>query len=94
LNQVVRQFAFPVRRCDDAVADIPPWAKVFLRFDLDCGYWQVELDAESRDRTAFFTPNGKKHWTVMPIRFLNSHAIFVAMMEKLKGKWNKSAEPK
>jgi hypothetical protein len=26
LNQVVRQFAFPIRRCDDAVADIPPWA--------------------------------------------------------------------
>jgi hypothetical protein len=91
LNQVVRPFAFPIRRCDDAVADIPPWAKCFLSFDLDCGYWQVALDAESRDRTAFFTPNGKKHWTVMPMGFLNSHAIFVAMMEKLKETWNKSA---
>ncbi len=55
LNQVVRPFQFPIRRCDDAVADIPPWAKYFLSFDLDSGYWQVELDAESRYRTAFFS---------------------------------------
>jgi hypothetical protein len=91
LNQIVRPFAFPIYRCDDTVADILSWAKFFLSFDLDCGYWQVELDAESRERTAFFTPNGKMHLTVMPMGFLNSHAIFVAMMEKLKEKLNKSA---
>jgi hypothetical protein len=91
LNQVVRPFTFPIRRCDDAVADIPPWAKHFLSFDLDCGYWQVALDPESQARTAFFTPSGKKHWKVMPMGFLNSHAIFVAMMSKLQLTWDKSA---
>jgi hypothetical protein len=77
------QFIFPIRRCDDTVADIPPWAKYFLSFDFDCGYWQVELDAESRERTPFFTPNGNG--------FLNFHAIFVAMMAKLQEQWDKDA---
>jgi hypothetical protein len=88
LNQVTRTFQFPIRRCDDAVADIPPWAKVFLSFDLDSGYWQVALDSESKSRTAFFTPAGKKRWCVMPMGFLNSHAIFVSMMTVLQTLWS------
>jgi hypothetical protein len=60
LNQVVRPFTFPIPRCDDAVADIPPWAKVFLSFDLDCGYWQVAMDPASRSKTAFFNPKWQK----------------------------------
>jgi hypothetical protein len=67
MNQVMRQFAFPSRRCEDGVADHPSWAKFFLSFDLDREYWQVELDAETRDRTTFFILIGGKHWAVMPM---------------------------
>ena len=87
LNQVTRPFTFPIPRCDDAVQKINPRFTVFISFDLDCGYWQVALNKASRHKTAFFTPNGKKQWTVMPMGFLNSHAIFVAMMTVIKTDW-------
>jgi hypothetical protein len=75
---------YPIPRCDDAVTEIPPSAKYFIAFDLDCGYWQVALEEKSRAKTAFFTPDGKRRWRVMPMGFLNSHAIFVSMMAELK----------
>ena len=91
VNQKVRIFEFPIPRCDDAVDEIPPWAKFFLTMDLDAGYWQVKLEEESRAKLAFFTPNGKKRWTVMPMGFANSHAIFVAMMTVMQTEWHKNA---
>jgi len=50
LNQVTKPFAFPIPRCDDAVSEIPPTAKYFIAFDLDCGYWQILVDEESREK--------------------------------------------
>ena len=91
LNQVTRPFVYPIPRCDDAITNILPKFKVFLSFDMDCGYWQLAMEENSKAKTAFFTPNGKKRWTVMPMGFLNSHAIFVAMMAVLKDEWTKEA---
>jgi hypothetical protein len=88
LNQVTRPFKFPIPRCDDAVMDISPRAKYFITFDLDSGYWQIALEESSRPKTAFFTPYGKKKWTVMPMGCLNAMSIFVAMMMDLQNKWN------
>ena len=94
LNQVTRPFTYPVPRCDEAVLDIGPNAKCFLSMDLDAGYWQIELEQHSRSKTAFFTPAGKKRWRVMPMGYLNSHSIFVAMMATLKVKWDLAATKK
>ena len=91
VNQVSRPFIFPVPRCDDAVDDLGPYAKCVISFDLDCGYWQVTLEEGSRAKLAFFTPNGKRRWTVMPMGFLNSHAIFVAMMATMQAEWEQKA---
>jgi hypothetical protein len=82
---------YPIPRCDDAVTNISPRFKHFISFDLACGYWQVTLDRLSRDKTAFFTPNGKMRWTVMPMGFLNSHAFFLAMMAIMKKHWTEAA---
>jgi hypothetical protein len=50
------------------------------------------LEKASRSKTAFFTPSGKKRWTVMPMGSLNAMAIFVAMMTDLQGKWDAHAK--
>jgi hypothetical protein len=92
LNQVTKPFAFPIPRCDDAVEEIGPYAKFFIAFDLDSGYWQIASDMEARARLAFFTPTGKKRWKVMPMGALNSAATFVAMMTKLQHKWDRLAK--
>lgn len=56
--------------------------------DLDAGYWQVKLAESSREKTAFFTPEGKKHWLVMPMGILNAHAFFVCMTTNFKQEWH------
>jgi hypothetical protein len=94
LNQVTRPFTFPIPRCDDAVDDLPPWAQYFISTDMNAGYWQIEADPETRHKLAFFTPTGKKCWTVMPMGALNAHAVFVAMMSILQKQWDKAAKSK
>ena len=94
LNQVTRPFKYPIPRCDDAVEDIDPEAKWFIAVDMDSEYWQLAAEPEARAKLAFYTPNGKKRWAVMPMGALNSAATFCAMMETLKQEWNKVAAEK
>lgn len=42
----------------EEVAQIPPGMKYFTKLDARHGYWQVELDEESRKMMAFITPWG------------------------------------
>ena len=76
LNQVPRAFAYLIKRCDDTVAEIPPEAQFFITANMDAVYWEIETEEASRDRLAFFVPNGKLQWTVMPMGALNAHAVW------------------
>ena len=87
LNAITRPFTFPVTRCDDAVEGIGD-AEYFLTMDYDAGYWQVKMNQASKEKTAFFTPDGKKHFNNMPMGATNAHPAFVAMVNKFKEKWN------
>jgi hypothetical protein len=60
--------------------------------DLDCGYWQVQLDKASRDKTAFYMPKGKKHWMVMLMGATNAQPFFIAMVGDMGKAWNVLAE--
>jgi hypothetical protein len=46
------------------------------------------MNESSKDRTAFFVPDGKKHFNSMPMGATNAHAAFVAMVTKMEIKWN------
>ncbi|KAI2508403.1 hypothetical protein MHU86_6077 [Fragilaria crotonensis] len=59
--------------------------------DFESGFWQVLLHEKSRDKTAFFVPNGQKRWTVMPMGCLNAHGTFCCLVDTLKRQWNKKA---
>jgi hypothetical protein len=87
LNGITRPFLFHIQRCDDAV-DMIGTACFAITLDLDSGYWQVEMLDESKEKTAFFTPNGKMHWTRMPMGILNAHAFFTAMIADMKKEWD------
>jgi hypothetical protein len=88
LNGITRPFTFPIKRCDDAV-DCVGRAEKFLTLDFDAGYWQVYMNKSSRQKTAFFTPDGKKRFTVMPMGATNAHPAFVAMVTRFEILWNK-----
>ena len=51
-------------------------ARYIGKLDLTKGYWQVPLDLESRQKSAFFTPFGHYQFTVMPLGMINSGATF------------------
>jgi hypothetical protein len=87
LNAITRPFQFQILRCDDAVDNIG-CSKFFLTLDLDSGYRQAKAGDAAKDKTAFFTLEGKKHWNVMPLGILNAHAFFVAMMTKFYIEWD------
>jgi len=86
LNAITRPFIFPTRRCDDAVESIRGRWKIQL--DMDAGYWQVALSEAAKAKTAFFVPDGKKKWEVLPMGCLNAHPFFCRMMECFKKEWD------
>ena len=88
LNAITRPFHFYILRCDDAV-DLVGDAKFFITMDLDAGYWQIKMQDSSKEKTAFFVPEGKKHFTVMPMGILNAHAFFVCVTIQFKKEWHK-----
>ena len=85
---MVRPFTFPIPRCNDAVKDIDLEARYFISINMDLGYWQIPAEEEVRSQLAFFTPEGKKHWMVMPMGVLNLAPTFISMMLAFQEHWN------
>lgn len=59
--------------------------------DLFWGYWQVALTEASKPKTAFFIPNGKKRFTVMPMGATNSHQAYNAIIKIIKAECDNMA---
>ncbi len=66
LNDVTRKDAYPVPRIDDTL-DALRGSQYFSTLDLYSGYWQVEMDQQNIDKTAFVTRQGPFRFTVMSL---------------------------
>ncbi|UYV72561.1 hypothetical protein LAZ67_9003705, partial [Cordylochernes scorpioides] len=82
LNKVTKKDVYPLPRNDD-VLDSLTGTKFFSSMDLRTGYWQIEIDEEDREKTAFITPDGLYEFRVMPFGLCNAPATFERMMDKL-----------
>ena len=87
LNAVTRPFQFPIPRCDDEAEKMGD-AECAITADLDAGYWQVIMHKYSRDKTRFFTPDGKKHFCNLPMGTKNAAPFCVCMMMGMKKLWD------
>lgn len=54
----------------------------YFTLDLACGYWQIELDENSKEKTAFVVDNVFYKFNSMPFGLCNAPATFQRLMNK------------
>ena len=82
LNAVTQKDAYPIPRIDDTI-DTLSGAKYFSTLDLASGYWQVPIEEEHKEKTAFATHCGLFQFEVMPFGLTNAPSTFERLMERV-----------
>ena len=82
LNNVTVKDAYPLPRIDDTL-DALSEASWFSTMDLANGYWQVALDEEAKEKSAFRVRGGLYQWNVMPFGLCNAPSTFERLMERV-----------
>jgi hypothetical protein len=82
LNSITKEDAFPLPRIDNLLEKFRK-AKWFSSVDLASGYWQIAMNEEDKEKTAFVCRYGLYQWNVMPFGLTNAPASFQRMMNEL-----------
>jgi len=87
LNKVTIRPAFPMPNIDDMLNTLNG-AQYFSTIDLGNAYYQVELEEESKEKTAFSTKSGQYCFKRMPFGIAAAPATFQELMVKVLGNLN------
>ena len=68
---ITKMDVFPLPPVDGTL-DLLAMSKCFTTLDLRSGYWQVQIEDSSREKTAFLTHSGLYELTVMPSGLCNA----------------------
>jgi len=79
LNEVTKKDPFPIPRIRD-ILDALQGAQYFSTCDAVSGYYQMKMESESKEKTAFVTRHGKWQFKIMPFGLVNAPSTFQRMM--------------
>ena len=85
VNAVTKKDSYPLPRIDDTLDALGGKTRYLSTLDLMSGYLQVEMDPESREKTAFITHSGLYEYNVMPFGATNAPALFQRLMNTVFG---------
>ena len=87
LNAITKSFNYPLPRQETIMQKIQH-RKIFSKFDMKSGYYQIQIKEEDRHKTAFTCPAGFFQWKVVPFGLKNSPAFFQRRMDFIFGKYD------
>ena len=66
-------------RIDDIIDSLSN-SNIFTTLNAASGYYQIEINEEDKEKTAFITKKGLYHFNVMPFGLCNAPATFQRLM--------------
>ncbi|KAH9801811.1 hypothetical protein KPL71_001168 [Citrus sinensis] len=82
LNAFLKDDKFPLPKIQSLFIHLQG-AKVFSKFDLKAGFWQLGISLEDRPKIAFCIPNAHYQWTVLPFDLKVAPSLFQKAMVKI-----------
>ncbi len=82
LNKITKKDTYPLPRIDDLLEKIQH-KTFFSSFDMASGYYSVELEEDSKEKSAFVSKVGLYEWNVMPMGLCNSPKTYQRMMDEI-----------
>ena len=82
LNKITKTNSYPLPLIDDILALLGK-ARYFTSLDLKSGYWQVLMDDNDKEKTAFACHRGLFQFNVMPFGLTTAPAIFQELMARV-----------
>jgi hypothetical protein len=82
LNAITKKDSFPLPRIDD-VLDLLVGQKFFSTLDMASGYWQIEIEEQSKEKTAFIVENNVYEWNRLAFGLTNAPGTFQRTMNNI-----------